>query len=144
MLVRAGMLVGLLIGAAAGQALAQSCGSLPIEPVIPSPADIKAKAAADAGTAKHNAFTDIKAWQADLKTYRDCLTSLDGQAKRDMTGLSPQKDADKLKEIKARIADLAHQYDASVDAEERVVNGFHAVQVAYCTRTDVDKSSCPK
>jgi hypothetical protein len=28
--------------------------------------------------------------------------------------------------------------------EETVVNEFHAVQAAYCARSDVDKASCPK
>ena len=32
----------------------------------------------------------------------------------------------------------------SVNMEETVVNEFHAIQAAYCARSDVDKSSCPK
>jgi hypothetical protein len=53
-------------------------------------------------------------------------------------------DPDKIKKIQADIASLSQAYGNSTDDEERVVNEFNALSVAYCTRGDVDKASCPK
>lgn len=144
MLLRVGVLGCLLAAVAAWPALAESCGSAPIAPAIPTPGVMKQKSPADAVAAKHDAFVDIRNWQSDLKNYRNCLNSMGAQDKQQLQGLDPQKDGDKIKRLKDDAEAAGHQYDNTVDAEERVVNEFHAIQVAYCTRTDVDKSSCPK
>lgn len=125
-------------------ALAESCGSAPIAPALPTAADINAKAPAAADAAKHDAFVEIRNWQNDLKDYRACLVNVSNGAKRQISGLEAEKDKDKIAGLKANAAQATHEYDDSVDMEERVVNEFHAVQAAFCARKDVDKSSCPK
>jgi hypothetical protein len=145
MLVKTGLVLSFVLASTISVwAQGESCGNPPFAPAIPSPADLKAKSPTDAHSAVHDAFTDVKNWQADLKTYRSCLDGQDAAAKREIAQADPKKDADKIKGFKDQITDDGHVYDASVDNEEKVVNEFHALQVAYCTRTDVDRSTCPK
>ncbi|HEY1961639.1 MAG TPA: hypothetical protein VGG69_04400 [Rhizomicrobium sp.] len=144
MSVRLGLFAFALLGVAATPAIAQSCGSDPIAPAIPSVAEIKQKAPADAAASKHDAFVEIKNWQADLKTYRACLTNIGNGDKRQLSQLDASKDASKVKQLKDEAAGASHAFDESVDMEERVANEFHAIQTAYCARADVDRSSCPK
>jgi class 3 adenylate cyclase len=122
------------------------CSDQPIAPEIPSPAEMAAKSAADAASARHGAFMDIKRWQGQLKSYRDCLNATVDTDKRDLGEMqrSDKPDKDKMAKMQADITNSSHAWDASVDEEERVVNQFHAAQVAYCARTDVDRASCPK
>ena len=143
MLIRLGLIPFALLGAG-GAASAQSCASPPIAPALAAPADMRAKSAAEAAAAKHDAFVEIRNWQADLKTYRACLTNVGNEARRQVSTLDPAKDADKIAGLQQQGMAATHQYDLTVDMEERVVNEFHAVQAAYCARSDVDKSSCPK
>jgi len=122
------------------------CGDEPIAPAMPSAAEIGQKSPADALKAKHGAFEDIKAWQSSLKGYRDCLTSAVDTHKRELHDAqqATKPDQDKLARIQGQIDAANHAYDRSTDSEERVVNEFHAVSAAYCSRIDVDKTSCPK
>jgi hypothetical protein len=89
---------------------------------------------------------DIKRWQGQLKSYRDCLNATVDTDKRDLGEMqrSDKPDKDKMAKMQADITNAGYAWDVSVDEEERVVNQFHAAQVAYCTRTDVDRASCPK
>jgi hypothetical protein len=145
MLARIGLVLAFVFAAATPVfAQSQGCGSLPFEPALPTPAEIGQKTPADAHTALHDAFTDVKNWQADLKTYRGCQDGQETAAKRDLAQADPNKDKDKITKLKDQIAQIDHAYDASVDSEEKVVNEFHAAQAAYCMRTDVDRSVCPK
>jgi len=142
-------LAALVVIAWTGTAAAQEflCGDLPIGPVIPSPADIVKKSPADAEVAQRGAFLDIKRWQGALKSYRDCINASDDTDKRELGEAQrggDKTDQKKIDKITAAITDLGHDWDASVDEEERVVNQFHALQVAYCGRTDVNRASCPK
>ena len=57
---------------------------------------------------------------------------------------SDKPDKDKVAKFNDEILASSRALDASSDQEERVVNEFHAAQVAFCTRKDVDVSSCPK
>ncbi|HEX3653804.1 MAG TPA: hypothetical protein VHU18_13375 [Rhizomicrobium sp.] len=138
------ILVAAAVGMTATGAHAESCGSAPIAPALPTAADLNAKTAAAADAAKHDAFVEIRNWQNDLKDYRACLVNVSNGAKRQIAGLNADKDKDKIAGLKADASRANHEYDDSVDMEERVVNEFHAVQAAYCARKDVDKSSCPK
>jgi hypothetical protein len=134
----------------AGVAAAQDdmCGDLPIGPVIPGASDIQGKSPADAAAAQHTAFLDIKRWQAALKSYRDCLNATDTTDQRELgeaqRGTGDKTDTKKIDKLTAALANLKQAWDASVDDEERVVNQFHTMQVAYCGRTDVNRASCPK
>ncbi|HEY5046498.1 MAG TPA: hypothetical protein VII49_00570 [Rhizomicrobium sp.] len=140
--------VGLIVlVASAGGAVAENkCGDEPIAPEIPGVADMKQKPPMDAATIRHGAFLEIRRWQGSLKSYRDCLVAMENTDKR-LAGeaqRSDKPDADKIKSFQQEMSDAAHAFDASVDEEERTVNEFHAAQVAYCTRSDVDRSPCPK
>ena len=141
------LLAAVVAAVSAGPALAQgTCGALPIAPALPTPAEIQQKSPADALAANHNGFKDIKRWQADLKDYRSCLDSQTNSDKRDLSNAQGESkpDQDKIKGIQAEIAQTSQSYDASVDAEEHMVNEFHAMLTAYCMRKDVDRTSCPK
>ena len=146
MLKRSG-LAFLMLLAFGGAAAAQSmCGEPPIAPVIPAASEMKQKPPADAASARHNAFADIKRWQGSLKSYRDCLNATITTDKRDLyeDARATKPDKDKMAGIQRETKASNDAFDASVNEEEKVVNEFHAVQVAYCTRTDVDVSTCPK
>ncbi len=123
-----------------------TCGFEPIAPAIPSAAEIGQKSPADAMKAKHNAFEDIKTWQASLKDYRGCLDSDSAQSKRQLQDAQSQSkpDQDKIKRLQDQIAADGKAYDRSTDTEEKIVNDFHALSTAYCARQDTDKTSCPK
>ena len=144
MSVRLCAIVIAIAGMASTSALAQSCGSAPIAPALPSIAEMNQKSPADAAAAKHDGFIEIKNWQNELKTYRACITNVSKDAKQQIRGLDPSKDADKIKGLQNQAAAADHQYDATVDMEERVANEFHAVQASFCSRSDTDKSTCPK
>jgi hypothetical protein len=145
MLVKTGLVLSfLLVSTMSGWAQSESCGNVPFAPAIASPADLKAKSPTDAHTAVHDAFIDIKNWQSDLKTWRACLDARSAADKRSVSQADPKKDADKVKQWNDDVAQNGHDFDASVDNEEKVVNEFHALQAGYCTRTDIDKSTCPK
>ena len=138
--------VALLI-ASAGAAVAQEmCGDPPLAPVLPTATEMRAKSPADAAKARHSAFADVRSWQGSLKSYRDCLNATIATDKRTAgeNARSDKPDKNKIASWNAEIEAANHAYDRSVDQEEKVVNEFHAAQVAYCTRKDVDVSTCPK
>lgn len=134
----------LLLSAAPVWAQTSSCGSVPFAPAMPAVADMKTKSVADSETALHDAFTDIRNWQGDLKTYRSCLDGQSAQAKAALAGLDKTKDADKIKDLTDQQAMSGKLYDQTVDQEEKVVNEYHAAQASYCSRADANKAKCPK
>ncbi len=146
MLARLAATALILIASAGAVAAQDMCGDLPIGPVIASPADILRKSPADAAASQHSTFLDIKKWQDALKSYRQCLTASANTDKRDLgeAQRSDKPDTKKITQMQDAVTGLGHAWDASVDEEERVVNEFHALQVAYCSRNDVDRASCPK
>jgi hypothetical protein len=123
-----------------------ACGDEPIPPAIPSVADIGQRPPVDAQRAKHQAFSDIRTWQAALKDYRSCLDSDQSSVKRKVQDAQAQTkpDKDKIKALQDQMLADAKAYDHSTDTEEKTVNDFHALSVAYCSRSDTDKTSCPK
>lgn len=138
------VLAAMALGVTVTGATADSCGSAPIAPAFATSADISTKAPAQAEGAKHDAFVEIRNWQNALKDFRACLVNVTNDSKRQISGLDPSKDKDKIVGLQQTGNRASHAYDATVDMEERVVNEFHAIQAAYCARKDVDKSSCPK
>ena len=139
-----GLLV--LLASAGGASAENLCGDSPIAPLIPSPADIRQKSPVDAEAAKHSAFMDIRRWQGALKGWRDCLTATVNTDRRQIgeAQRADKPDTNKIKRLQDEMAGANHAYDESTDEEERIVNDFNAASVAYCTRSDVDKASCPK
>ncbi len=137
-----------ILMASAGAAWAQdaTCSDAPVAPAIPTAAEIAKDSPQAAAIAKHQAFVDIKNWQASLKSFRDCLdasistnTRLVSEAQQ-----NSKPDKDKIAKLKQQITDANHAHDMSVDDEERTVNEFNAVRTAYCLRNDVDRTSCPR
>jgi hypothetical protein len=128
------------------RAQSDSCGDEPIPPAIPTAAEIGQDSPDSAQKAKHNAFHDIRAWQAQLKGYRDCLDAATATAKREKQDAmsSSKPDKTKIAEIQARLDAADKAYQHTTDTEEHLVNDFHALSTAYCSRADVDKTSCPK
>ncbi|HEY2068161.1 MAG TPA: hypothetical protein VGG48_01300 [Rhizomicrobium sp.] len=139
-----GLVLSFLLASTAPVWAQSACGSVPFAPAMPSQADMRSKSIPDAETALHDAFTDIKNWQGDLKTYRSCLDGQTQQAKAGMAGLDKDKDADKIAAFKDQAATSNKLFDSSVDQEEKVVNEFHGAQAAYCMRSDANKAKCPK
>lgn len=124
-----------------------ACGGEPIPPEVPTAAEMGQKNPADAVRAKHQAFSDITTWQKSaLKDYRDCLDADENSQKRErQTAQSQSKpDPDRIKRIDDQIAGDEKANTHSNDTEEHVVNDFHALSTAFCSRSDVDKTSCPK
>jgi hypothetical protein len=123
------------------------CGGEPIPPEIPSAAEMGQKSPADALKAKHQAFADITTWQkSGLKDFRSCLDADENSQKRDLqTAQSLSKpDPDRIKRINDQIAGDEKATAHSIDTEEHLVNDFHSLSTAFCSRSDVDKTSCPK
>jgi hypothetical protein len=136
-----------VLAASAGSVAAQEmCGQPPIGPVIPSASDMRAKPAADAAATRHAAFAEIKSWQGALKSYRDCLTASMNTDKRDLgeAQRSDKPDKDKIAGLQQQLTAASHAWDVSVDDEEKIVNEWNAAGTAYCLRSDVDRSTCPK
>lgn len=142
-------LAAALSAMAATSAWAQSdvCGDAPIPPAIPSNAEVGQMTPAAAIKAKHQAFLDVTTWQkTGLKDYRDCLDSSENAVKRKLADAQATAKPDdiKVKALKGEIDGDDAAYKRSVDTEERLVNDFHALTVAVCSRPDVDKTTCPK
>ena len=115
-------------------ALAETpCGTTPLAEVIPTPAAISGQTAEQAAAAKHEAFVNVKAYQAKLKTFRKCLLSQSNALK---TSLDSAKDDAAKKPIQAQLADIQTVYDGSIDDETKVVNDFLALQKAVCKIVD--------
>jgi hypothetical protein len=146
MLQKLGLAGAVLIALTCGAAAQGMCGDPPIAPVIPSPADMRQKPAADAEAARNAAFEDIRRWQGALKSYRDCLVATVNTDKRNMGEVvrSDKPDKDKLASFQKEIDASNRAYDTSVDEEERVVNQWNAAGTAYCLRSGVDHATCPK
>jgi hypothetical protein len=136
----------LVVGSVGAAAAENMCGEDPIAPVIPSASEMTRKSPADAAAAKHGAFQDIRRWQQELKSYRDCLDASVATDNRkigeNQRGEKP--DPEKIKAMQAEIAAINKAMLKSTDEEEGVVNEFNAMSQAYCGRKDVDTASCPK
>lgn len=140
------LILAALFASGAPAAAQEMCGDLPIAPAILSPAEMSRRPPADALAAMHGAFAEMKRWQGDLKSWRDCLNATVKSDKRDISEAqhSDKPDKDKIAKLETALTNVNHLWDSSVDDEERVVNEFHAAQTAYCSRKDVNVSICPK
>ena len=122
-----------LVGAVlllASPALAEiSCGTTPIAPAIPTASAIAGKTAEEATAAKHEAFVQVKAYQATLKTFRECLitqtTALKGT-------VDAAKDDAAKKAVTEKVEAMQKVYDKTIDDETQVVSDYGALQTAVC------------
>jgi hypothetical protein len=126
-----------LVGAVlflASPALAETaCGTTPIAPAIPTGASIAGKTGDDASKIKHDAFVQVKAYQATLKPFRECLMKQSADTKASIDTL---KDDSAKKAAQSKMDDMQKVYDKTVDDETQVVNDFVALQTAVCKIVD--------
>jgi len=123
-----------------------SCGSPPLAPAIPPASDLAGKTADAARAEVIDAYHQVRAYQAALKPYRDCLiaaTNTDKQAVADARA-NPDKDSQtKIANLQQEMNDLQKFYDSTVDTETQVVAQFNALHMEDC-KTDTDSKVCPK
>ena len=137
-------LAAAIFAAAAAPALAdQDCGSPPIGPAIPAASDLNGKAVAAGRAEVLDAYHQVKAYQAALKPYRECLVkqAVNDKAEMDADIAKPDKDA--AAKVQQRLDDRQKYYDSTVDAETQVATDFNNLHVAQC-KVDTDPSICPK
>ncbi len=120
-----------------------TCGTTPLAPAIPSVKDEASKPVEAARADIFAAYHQVKAFQAALKPFRDCLLA---QAKVDQTALADataKNDKTKIAAVKQTLADRQKIYDGTIDTEQQVATDFNNLHVSQCTR-DTDPSICPK
>lgn len=120
-----------------------SCGSAPLAPAIPSGSDEASKTVEAARADVFAAYHQVKAFQAALKPFRECLMT---QAKNDQATLAAataKNDKDAVEKAKQLLSDRQKIYDGTIDTEQQVATDFNNLRVAQCTR-DTDPSVCPK
>ncbi len=130
---------------AAGPAFAADgdCGAAPLAPAIPSANDEVSKTVEAARADVFAAYHQVKAFQAALKPFRECLMT---QAKNDQAALADattKNDKAAIEKAKQTLADRQKIYDGTIDIEKQVATDFNNLRVAQCTR-DTDPSVCPK
>lgn len=146
MLIKWAVALALVVASGGAGVAQQMCGDPPIAPLVPSPTEMRQKSPVDAAATRHSSFLDVTSWQGQLKSYRDCLNATTDTDRRKLGEMqrSDKPDKDKMAKLTEEMKNTSHAFDSSVDQEERVVNEFHAAQVAYCTRSDVNRATCPK
>ena len=133
----------LAVAATPAFAVDGECGSTPIGPAIPSASDEASKPVETARADVFAAYKQVKAFQAALKPYRECLMT---QAKNDQIALADATDKNdkaKIDAAKQLLADRQKIYDGTIDAEQQVATDFNNLHMAQCTR-DTDPGVCPK
>jgi len=119
------------------------CGSAPLAPAIPSVSDEAAKPVEAARADVFTAYHEVKAFQAALKPFRECVMT---QAKNDQVALADatsKNDKAAMEKAKQTLADRQKIYDGSIDTEQQVATDFNNLRVGQCTR-DTDPGVCPK
>ena len=146
MLTKPTLIFAALLASGVSAAAQDMCGDLPIAPDILSATEMHARPPAEALTAMRSAFSEMKRWQGDLKSFRDCLNASINTGSRDISEQqhSDKPDKDKIAKLQASLKKVNDLWNSSVDDEERIVNRFHAAQTAYCTRSEIDRAICPK
>jgi hypothetical protein len=140
-------LVSVMVAAVASPALAEnSCGSPPIAPAIPGASDLSGKAVEAGRAIVIDAYHQVKAYQAALKPYRDCLKA---QEDNDKTGIAAAKTSGD-KDAKTKIDNLTQDAETvianenrTVDTEQQVATDFNTLHTAQCQQ-DTDPKICPK
>lgn len=129
---------------AAVPALAQgSCGSAPLAPAIPAPSDLAGKTG-DAGSKEViDAYHQVKAYQDQLKPYRDCLSAQEDADKKAYADAQTAADKDKMAAAQDDMTKVVAALNATVDTETQVANAFNALHMEDC-KTDTNPHVCPK
>ena len=141
------ILVSAVVGAMAVPALAaNSCGSPPIAPAIPAASDLTGKAVEAGRTIVIDAYHQVKAYQAALKPYRDCLKAQEDNDKAGIAAAQQSTDKDAKSKIDSLTQDAENVIateNKTVDTEQQVATDFNTLHMAQCQQ-DTDPKICPK
>ncbi|MDE2182870.1 MAG: hypothetical protein KGJ78_07595 [Alphaproteobacteria bacterium] len=123
-----------------------SCGSPPIAPAIPGAADLSGKTVEAGRAVVVDAYHQVKAYQAALKPYRDCLAAQESNLKQQIAAEETSGDKDAKDKVAAFTQQAQNAIDAqnkTVDTEGQVANDFNTLHTAQCVK-DTDPKICPK
>ena len=126
-------LIGTVLMIASPALADTSCGTAPIPPAIPGAADLSGKTTDDAHTAVLNALKSVKAYQATLSTFRECLQT---QANTQKAAAAAAKDDKEKKAAQEQMQITQAAYDKTGDTETQVVTDYSNVHTAYCKMGD--------
>ncbi|HEX2591438.1 MAG TPA: hypothetical protein VHL34_08070 [Rhizomicrobium sp.] len=138
MLIRVGLGIFALAMLSAPAYADDRCGSAPIQPAVPTAAEITAMSIPDGQTKLNGVFKDLHIYQAQLKTYRDCVNTAMNNDQQMMNSAPAQKDADVKKRTADDYAANAQKYNDSVDAEKQLAEQINAAAKAHCARDTSD------
>jgi len=122
----------------------ESCGSPPLAPAIPPVSDLTGKSAAAVHTEVIDTFHQVRAYQAALAPYRECLLAASGTDKQAIADAQANPDKDsktKIANLQQEMDSLQKFYDGTIDTEQQVASQFNDLDVAACK---VDPTVCPK
>jgi len=137
----------LMMSAAPAMAGVSICGDMPVAPDLPTAKEIAQQPPAKAEAAKHQAFLDVVGWQKQVKNYRNCLEAAQKEDKRASVAAQQNGGDDVDAQVTKLNADINEgdvRYNASVVTEQKLAGEFGDISKAYCSRSDVNKSTCPK
>lgn len=136
----------LLVGAVlafTGPALAQSCGTAPIPPEIPGVNSISGKTTDDAHNIVLGSVKNVKTYQGQLSTYRECLQNQANAQKQVAADAKTAGEKAKADAATAEMTSLQAAYDKTIDVETQMVTDWQNLHNAYCKMGD-GLAGCPK
>lgn len=134
------LLIGAVLAVASPVLADTACGTAPIGPAIPAASDLSGKTTDDAHNVVLSSLKSVKAYQASLSSFRECLVTQTSAAKTKAGEAKEDKDKKAAKET---IDGLQAAYDKTVDAESQVANDYNTLHAAYCKMGD-GLVGCPK
>jgi len=139
MFIRVGLGVfALALLAAPAMAAGQCDTGGPVQPAMPTPAELTAMSVPDAEARINAMFKDLHIYKSQLKTYRDCLnTAMAADQNKVNTGAA-QKDDSQKKAAQEEYSRYAAAYNQSVDAEKALADQINADTKAHCARDTSD------
>jgi hypothetical protein len=139
MIIRVGLGVfALALLSAPAMAAGQCDTSGPVQPAMPTPAELTAMAIPDAQARINTMFQDLHLYQKQLKTYRDCLNAAMAADQSKVNTGAAQKDPAQKKAAQEEYARYAQAYNESVDAEKTLADQINTDTKAHCARDTSD------
>lgn len=139
MFIRVGLGVfALALLSAPAMAAGQCDTSGPVQPAMPTPAELTAMSIPDAQTRINGMFKDLHLYQAQLKTYRDCLNAAMAADQNKVNTGAAQKDDSQKKAAQDEYSRYAAAFNQSVDAEKSLAEQINADTKAHCARDTSD------
>jgi hypothetical protein len=119
-------------------AAGQCASTAPMAPVVPSATEITAGTVEQGQAKLNNVFSDLHIYQSQLKGYRECLKSAETADKADGTKAMGRKDADGVTKANAAASRDIADYNATVDAEQKIADAINSAVKAHCARDHSD------